>query len=186
MGPTSEMLLAASPVMARKLSSVIGVRAKPAMAYRGPSELRIARSNIAGITLRFARSPDAPNRTTVQEGSTTPLYTEPERLVSAAIFSPSAKIARSCGSRTTKSFTDPKLVLGFTTAQWELHRRATYTSVARRCGSLPREFSEHDGQTCSEHLRRGTFAGACVLRTRGRARLGSRVRVCRRRHEDGS
>src|SRR5215472_13412342 len=38
------------------------------------------------MTLRLARSPDAPNKTTVQ-GSATPPYTEPERPVSPAIVS---------------------------------------------------------------------------------------------------
>src|SRR6266566_1953531 len=87
MGPTSEMVFAASPKVVRKLSSLIGVRAKPTMAYRDPRALWVARSYIAGMTLRFARSPDAPKRTTVQ-GSATPPYTEPERPVSPAIVSP--------------------------------------------------------------------------------------------------
>src|SRR5713101_5257296 len=52
----------------------------------------MARSNIAGMTLRLARSPEAPKRTTVQ-GSTTPPYTEPERPVYAAIVSSSAKLS---------------------------------------------------------------------------------------------
>src|SRR5262245_33491567 len=40
------------------------------------------------MTFRLARSPEAPNKTTVQ-GSATPPYTEPVRLVSPAIASPS-------------------------------------------------------------------------------------------------
>src|SRR6266849_7777218 len=51
----------------------------------------MARSYIAGMTLRLARSPEAPKRTTVQ-GSITPPYTEPERPVSPAIVSPSAQL----------------------------------------------------------------------------------------------
>src|SRR5260370_10773732 len=81
------MVFAASPKVVRKLSSVIGVRAKPTMAYRDRRALWVGRSYIAGVTLRFARSPDAPKRTTVQ-GSATPPYTEPERPVSPAIVSP--------------------------------------------------------------------------------------------------
>src|SRR5690348_7987648 len=49
---------------------------------------------MAGMTLRLARSPEAPNRTTVQ-GSATPPYTEPVRLVSPAIASPSS-LFRGC------------------------------------------------------------------------------------------
>src|SRR6516225_1499184 len=64
MGPPSDMVLAASPAVARKDSSVIGVRAKPITAYRAPREWCDARSNKAGMTLRLARSPEAPKRTT--------------------------------------------------------------------------------------------------------------------------
>src|SRR5262245_144955 len=42
---------------------------------------------MAGMTLRLARSPEAPNKTTVQ-GSATPPYTEPVRPVSPDILSP--------------------------------------------------------------------------------------------------
>src|SRR6266849_2661698 len=51
----------------------------------------MARSYIAGMTLRLARSPEAPKRTTVQ-GSVTPPYTELERLESPAMVSPSPKL----------------------------------------------------------------------------------------------
>src|SRR5437016_2678881 len=51
----------------------------------------MARSYMAGMTLRLARSPEAPKRTTVQ-GSDAPPYTEPERPVSPAIVSSSAKL----------------------------------------------------------------------------------------------
>src|SRR6266852_7190465 len=51
----------------------------------------MARSYMAGMTLRLARSPEAPKRTTVQ-GSTTPPYAEPERPVSPAIVSSSVKL----------------------------------------------------------------------------------------------
>src|SRR5258708_21677102 len=51
----------------------------------------MARSYIGGMTLRLARSPEAPKRTTVQ-GSATPPYTEPERPESPAIVTPSAKL----------------------------------------------------------------------------------------------
>src|SRR2546422_750936 len=37
--PTSEMVFAASPKVVRKLFSLIGVRAKPTMAYRDPRAL---------------------------------------------------------------------------------------------------------------------------------------------------
>src|SRR6266481_7068488 len=46
---------------------------------------------MAGMTLRFARSPEAPKRTTVQ-GSTAPPYAEPEPPVSPAIVTPSARL----------------------------------------------------------------------------------------------
>src|SRR5882762_2759653 len=46
---------------------------------------------MAGMTLRLARSPEAPKRTTVQ-GSDAPPYTEPERPVSPAIVSSSIKL----------------------------------------------------------------------------------------------
>src|SRR5260370_16102441 len=46
---------------------------------------------MAGITLRLARSREAPNRTTVQ-GSATPPYAEPERPISPAIVSSSVKL----------------------------------------------------------------------------------------------
>src|ERR1700745_1828600 len=46
---------------------------------------------MAGMTLRFARSPEAPKRTTVQ-GSDAPPYTEPKRPVSPAIVSSSIKL----------------------------------------------------------------------------------------------
>src|SRR5467141_196532 len=46
---------------------------------------------MAGMTLRLARSPEAPKRTTVQ-GSAAPPYTEPERPESPAIVTPSAKL----------------------------------------------------------------------------------------------
>src|SRR6266566_4141132 len=51
----------------------------------------MARSYMAGMTLRFARSPEAPKRTTVQ-GSTAPPYAEPEPPVSPAMVSSSAKL----------------------------------------------------------------------------------------------
>jgi hypothetical protein len=79
------MLLAASPTELRKLSSFIGVRANPTIAYAGPSPLWLARSYIAGITLRLAKSPDAPNRITVQ-GSALP-FAPPERFVSIGLVS---------------------------------------------------------------------------------------------------
>src|SRR5215468_5626611 len=96
MGPTSEIVLAASPKPSRKASSVIAVRANPTMAYRGPSALCVARSYIAGMTLRLARSPEAPNKTTVQ-GSATPPYTEPP-----AIVSPSSRF-KACPFESTES-----------------------------------------------------------------------------------
>src|SRR5690242_21848795 len=48
---------------------------------------------MAGMTLRLARSPEAPNRTTVQ-GSATPPYTEPPAIVSpSAYLSPANLVA---------------------------------------------------------------------------------------------
>src|SRR5258708_27149304 len=83
----SDVVLAASPVAERKLSSFIGVRAKPTMAYFDPRELCTARSNMAGITFCLARSPDAPNRIMAQ-GSHTPPSIGLVELDSAAIHSP--------------------------------------------------------------------------------------------------
>src|ERR1700730_9509866 len=85
MGPTSDILFAASPSIARKLSSLIGVRAKPTIAYLGPSELWLAKSYISGMTLRLARSPDAPDKTTVH-GSAAPAA--PARFASTSVVSP--------------------------------------------------------------------------------------------------
>src|ERR1700758_250838 len=82
------MVLAASPMEPRKLSSFIGVRAKPTIAYREPSEPWLARSYIAGITLRLARSPDAPKRTTVQDSGP---FAPPEWFASIVSCLPSAQ-----------------------------------------------------------------------------------------------
>ena len=54
------MVLAASPAIARNDSSVIGVRAKPTIAYRSPSELYCARSYIAGNNLAFGQVTRSP------------------------------------------------------------------------------------------------------------------------------
>jgi hypothetical protein len=81
------MDFAASLVVARKLSSVMGVRANPTIAYRAPKELCCAKSYSAGRTLRFAKSPDAPNSTTVH-GSTFPPYADLERVASSDTVHP--------------------------------------------------------------------------------------------------
>src|SRR5258708_129344 len=83
------MLLAASPAVPRNLSSLIALRAKPPILYRGPSELLIARSYIAGIPLRFAQSPEAPNSTT-RHGS---LTLAPQLLAGLASTSISSNVA---------------------------------------------------------------------------------------------
>src|SRR2546429_2581189 len=51
----------------------------------------MARSYMAGMTLRLARSPEAPKRTTVQ-GSTAPPNAEAEPPISSAMVSSSAKL----------------------------------------------------------------------------------------------
>src|SRR5207245_7665566 len=75
-----------SDVSSSDLSGDLAKR-KVVAAMRSPSALCVARSYIAAMTLRFARSPEAPNKMTVQ-GSATPPYTEPERSVSPTIVSP--------------------------------------------------------------------------------------------------
>src|SRR6267143_303500 len=59
------------------------------------------------MTLRLARSPEAPKRTTVQ-GSATPPYTEPERPESPVIVTPSAKLrAVQCLMQRSKLYLNP-------------------------------------------------------------------------------
>src|SRR5262245_8453894 len=68
----------------------------------------MARSYSAGMTLRFARSPEAPKRTMLH-GSATPPYTELERLASAVIFFPRELLPVQIGKATSQTIPQPRI-----------------------------------------------------------------------------